>query len=208
MSPKLTWEEETRARIERAKTERKKAQTNLEHWTSRLQVLEEALRLETIGLMPPEQRKDLASMSIISALVELAKGHGGFVVTKDAIGVLTKAGVFFTRGEANDTIHTTLRRSKQFRRERPGVYRLVVAESSNYPAKPAQSLTDIVRKLEQEHPAWAHEDLVKAIIAMGYDFRGKKPGLAVNMARHRLAHASEPQPQLQEQSQAPLLPPV
>ena len=48
--------EETRARIERATAERKKAQTDLEHWTSRLQVLEEALRLETIGLMPPEQR--------------------------------------------------------------------------------------------------------------------------------------------------------
>jgi len=189
MVVRLTWEEETQARIERAKAEQKKAHISYEHWTRRVQTLEEALRLETIGQTPTEQRKDLASMSVNNALIELAKEHGGFVVTKEAIGILTKAGVFVTRGEANDNIHSTLRRSSHFQRVRQGVYRLLAngeqRQISRMPPLPGKSLSDILVPLEREHPTWEHQDFVKAVIASGYDFGDKKPGLAVNMARQR-----------------------
>lgn len=82
------------------------------------------LLIPEYGQFKRAMQKDLASMPVINALIEIARDNGGMVVTKQAIGMLTKAGVFSTRGSANDNIHTTLRRSPSFRWERRGVYRL------------------------------------------------------------------------------------
>ena len=86
----------------------------------RLVALQEALGAQKI---------DLTSMSVNNALIQIAKVRGGLIVTKEAIATLTKAGVFSTKGEANDNIHSTLRRSRYFKREGRGVYRLVLGPS-------------------------------------------------------------------------------
>ena len=198
----LTWEEETRARIERAKAEQRKAeevsqhaQRVVQHWASRVAALENALQLELVGLTVTKQQPNLASMSVNNALIELAKENGGVVVTKQVIGWFVKAGVFSTRGDANDNIHSTLRRSKNFRKDekRKGVYHLVAGDGWNEP--PAHNapvngnkphLADVVGLFIAEHPEWGHKDLVEAVKQTGYDFQGKRPDQAVNMARTRL----------------------
>ena len=44
MLQRLTWEEETRARIERAKAHLKRAEETYQHWVNRVKALENALR--------------------------------------------------------------------------------------------------------------------------------------------------------------------
>lgn len=188
----LTWEEETRARIDRATAERDKAKGVYDHWIARLNALETALQLERTGLNGSGSKKDLASISVNDALIEIAKGSGGLVVTKHAIETLVKAGVFSTRGAANDNIHSTLRRSPHFRKERRGVYRLIAADGQAQPtahktrrASPGH-LSEVIGRLLAERPALTHKELVKAVQATGFDFGEKNPGLATNMARQRL----------------------
>jgi len=194
----LSWAEQTKVLIEQSKAEEQRLdaelkgiQASIQKVAERIQALQEALRVVTDNMDTGLQagQKDLASMSVNNALIEIAKEHGGFVVTKEAIGILTKAGVFSTRGEANDNIHSVLRRSPRFQRERQGVYRLLAngkqKPMSRIPSLPGKLLSDILAPLEREHPTWEHQDFVKAVIASGYDFGDKNPGLAVNMARQR-----------------------
>lgn len=84
----LTWEEETRARIGREKAELELVEAELkrverirQHLASRIKALEEALRLEMLGLAGDgrTEKKDFRTMSINSALQEIAKDHGGVV---------------------------------------------------------------------------------------------------------------------------------
>ena len=43
-------------------------------------------------------------------------------------------------------------------------------------------LRDAVRQLLQKHPEWGVRDIRERLAADGFDFKGKKPGNAVNMA--------------------------
>lgn len=94
---------------------------------ARVEALEATLRpceLSGCGCKRRITREDFVDMTISQALRAIALAHGGVLVTRDAIAILTKAGVFPTKGAANDNIHTTIRRSGCFRRLRSGVYQL------------------------------------------------------------------------------------
>jgi hypothetical protein len=132
-----TWEEETIARLRNAKNQlavaeqqKREAEEALSKLGGYIQALETVLEMDRqsrgikingSGRVDPEV---LRSKSIREALIEIAARQHGLLAATDALDILTTAGVYKTRAEARNSVYSTLKRSKEFIKERRGVYRL------------------------------------------------------------------------------------
>ncbi len=47
-------------------------------------------------------------------------------------------------------------------------------------------VAEAVNQLSLDHPKWGHRDIKKRLLADGFDFKSKNPGLSVNQALMRL----------------------
>lgn len=197
MAGKLTWEEETRIRLGRAKEALDSAKNELNRRSEHVSALEKVLELEAKGLSTVSKASSidyaaLRNMSVNDACVKLAQDNGGVLLTKTAIKKLCEAGVFQSANEARDNLYSTLKRSKGFRKERPGVWHLIHVsgrvQSPPTPKndKPVEAVTKVIERMLDGHPDWKHKDLLSALIAANHDFQGKKPGNVVNMAVQRI----------------------
>lgn len=135
----ITWEEETDARLKNAKEKQmiaeadyKRAEQEVKYWAEFADTLAKALELDRQhrGIKSNGQHlfdpESLRKKSVRESLFEIAAAHNGLLIATQAVGILVDAGVFGDREHARGTIYATISRNKRyFKRERPGVYRLV-----------------------------------------------------------------------------------
>lgn len=50
---------------------------------------------------------------------------------------------------------------------------------------------DAVRKVLRDHPRWEHAQIRDFLLKEGFDFKGKKPGLSVNMALQHIKRGAK-----------------
>ena len=139
----ITWEEETQARLRQAREKQKQAeeickQSEIEanHLKEYANALEKVLELDRQqrGIKANGQHifdpEHLRTQSVRNSLIEIASANNGLLVVVEAIPILMDAGVFTDREHARNSIYSNLNHyKKQFKKERPGVYRFVGQQS-------------------------------------------------------------------------------
>ena len=137
---------------------------------------------------------DLGGLSVNKGLVEIAKRNNGIVVTREAIAAYVDAGVHESRDDANSSIHSSIRRSREFERIEPGVYKYVGGNGAQRRipgvrkarSRTPSGLGDLVEMLLNQNPSWGRAEVLADLQREGYDFGGKNASLAVSMSINRL----------------------
>lgn len=125
-----TWEEETLARLRHAREQQQQAEEEAVYWGRYADALQLALELDRqrrgikVNGQSSIDPESLKRKSVNKALIEIAARNHGLLVTRDALHILISAGVYRDIDEARNSMYSTIRRSKDFVRERRGVYRL------------------------------------------------------------------------------------
>jgi len=133
-----TWEEEALARLRNARQEirnleeqRKQVDQEATHWVQYADALEKVLELEqqrravNVNGEQAIDPESLRKKSVREALIEIASRNNGLLVVRDALGILLRAGALHDRDQARNAIYSALHYAKaDFRKERPGIYRL------------------------------------------------------------------------------------
>ncbi|MFC1907098.1 hypothetical protein ACFLW8_03325 [Chloroflexota bacterium] len=207
MTNGITWEEELSTRIKEAIINRdlaeeslKKAETDIKYWSSYAMSLGETLRLyrEKQGVTTNGHHINAERMRKQSTwvnLLEITSTNNGILVVIDATTTLVEAGVFSDREHARNLIYSTLNsHKKDVEWMRQGVYQLhkrsdnikrdttVNKTTSTSKHRVVSGLRDTVRELKKRNPQMAKNEVLNYLIKSGFDFKGKKPENAVNMA--------------------------
>ena len=131
-----------------------------------------------------------AGKSVNRNLIELARRNNGILETREAIDPLVKAGIYGSREEANDGIHSTLRRSKDFIRIDRGIYRYVKRSQGLH----GLGIADLVEEYLRDDPTLTYEEILEKALSQGFDFGDKQPTQAIHMAaihaRRRIEESS------------------
>lgn len=128
----LTQIEEARERQKLAKEQQKRYEQEATYWGEYADTLAKALDMNRQHRVIPidaQRRLDpqsLVTKSVREALIEIATANDGLLVALMAVQVLVDAGMFKDREHARNSIYTTLHYAKKyFKKERPGIYRLL-----------------------------------------------------------------------------------
>lgn len=146
----------------------------------------------------------LAQKSYKGMLVEIAQKRGNYLKASDAIEILYEIGVSKDKKAIQANVYSALGRSGVFEKIAPGEYRY-----TNHSYKPHTHKTqthkiqtekhlrgqpsgvrNAVKKLIDENPLITKKEVLNNLIQSGFDFRGKRPMNAINMAWAYLLHAN------------------
>jgi len=126
-----TWEEETLARLRSAREQRRQAEQEAAYWIQYTDALEKVVELEhqrralSVNGEHSVDPETLRKKSIREALIEIAARNNGLLICSNALDILLQAGISQDRDQGRNAIYSALHSAKaDFRKERPGVYRL------------------------------------------------------------------------------------
>ncbi|MFC1864874.1 hypothetical protein ACFLYG_03505 [Chloroflexota bacterium] len=206
MTNRITWEEELLTRIKEATINQdtaeeslKKAESDIKYWSSYARSLVETLRLyrEKQGVTTNGHHINAERMrkqSTWANLLEIISTNNGILVVTDAATVLVDAGVVSDREHARNLIYSTLNsHKKDIERMRQGVYQLrnrsdikqkITPKRNPNPQKQRANsgLRQLVKDLKEARPQSTMKENLDHLLRIGFDFKGKKPANAVNMA--------------------------
>ena len=134
MTTGLSWEEMTLSELRVAKEKTQHHEQELQRWQTYAQALETALELrKQLRSIPVNghqtiEQDQFLQISIRESLKEIGARNQGIIVAKDAVRILTEAGVFLNIKSARGTVYSVLRRSKDFTKQRPGIYLLAASQ--------------------------------------------------------------------------------
>lgn len=105
------------------------------------------------------------------------QSHGHFRVI-DVVDILLKANVSSDKRQIQANIYSTLKRlKKKFIKVSPGEYRYANHEIKEQ----GIGLREAIMELRQNNPSLTKKEAQQVLMKRGFDFKGKKPGNAVNM---------------------------
>jgi len=215
MTNGITWEEETRLRLDEARDKQMQeeskllqAQSAIQFWAQYANALEKMLELdkEKPGVSSNGNHLNTEGMrkqSTWNNLVAIMNTNNGLLVAVDATTILVEAGVFQEREHARNVIYSTLySHKKDVEKIREGVYRLHKRSDTNKnTAKESRTNTkkqrtisgvrQVVKDLKELNPQMTQKQVLDYLLNKGFDFKGKNPGNAVNMAWVRLGYSKE-----------------
>lgn len=194
MVERESWHDGFRAKLKVVAAEREAAEDKFNRLRGLQEAMEAVLRLIRDDGQVSYADIDLGDLSVNKGLVEIAKRNNGIVVTREAISAYVDAGVHESRDDANSSIHSSIRRSKEFERIEPGVYKYVgsngmpkrAAEVPKARSRTPSGLGKLVQNLIHEHPSWGHAEVLAELQRRNHDFGGKNANLAVSMSISRL----------------------
>lgn len=207
MTNGITWEEELLTRIREARDKQTQAQETIKqvegdvkYWDEYATALERAMQLyrEKQGIkISGRQTLDaerLRTQSTWANLVDIISANNGLLVVIDATTALVDAGVFRDREHARNVIYSTLNSHKgDVERVRRGVYQL--RNRNDIKKKPTtkrsptlqkqrvnSGIRQVVKDLKEANPQITMKEVLNHLLKTSFDFKGKNPGHAVNMA--------------------------
>jgi len=132
-----------------------------------------------------------ANKSYPEMLVEIAQKRQGYLKVADAVEIMLDANVDGDRRAIQANIYSALRRMrKRFSKIAPGEYRHINHARKQSDGKPS-GLRQAVKELKEKNPWMTKKEVLRALLRSGFDFKGKKPGNAVNMAWVYLGYDKE-----------------
>jgi len=203
----ITWEEELLTRIREARDKQTQAQETIKqveseakYWDEYATTLEKAMQLyrEKQGIkISGRQTLDaerLRTQSTWANLVDIISANNGLLVVTEATTALVAAGVFNDREHARNVIYATLySHKKDIERVRRGVYQLrtrndirkkpTTKKSPNLQKQRVNSgVRQVVKDLKEANPQITKNEVLNHLLKTGFDFKGKSPAQAVNIA--------------------------
>jgi len=147
-------------------------------------------------ILTPEDVRDRSQKEILRLI---ASRNHGLLVANQAVKLMREAGVFGNPDNASSAVYSVLKRAtKEFGRVGQGVYKLL--DASNKSTAPAtkvkrnramSGIRQAVKELKENHPEMTRQEVLDTLIKNGFDFKGKKPANAVNLAWTSLGYSSK-----------------
>jgi len=190
------WEAQTKELFNRVEQEIEEIQADTEKLIATLQqrkwALEEALRAyqEMMGSELTHARysldqRDIMDRSYREILNQIALHNGDLIIARQAIRCMKEANVFGNPFNADSVVYSVLNRSPEFVRVGKGVYKLNAGRGkTKIPTKKdggAGALRQAIQELKEKIPQMTKAEVLSTLIKKGFDFKGKRPGSAVNM---------------------------
>jgi hypothetical protein len=134
----------------------------------------------------------LADKSYPQMLVEIAKQSDGILNVSDATDILYKANVSTDKKQIAHNIYGALGRG-HFVKIKRGQYRFTnhIQSVKSGKGREVSGVRQAVKDLKEKYPQMTRKDVLNNLEQNGFDFKGKKPGNAVNMAWVRLGYSRE-----------------
>lgn len=191
------WEAETKELIDRVDQEMREIEADAERRTAALKqrkwALEEALRAyremrgteltQVASLLTP---KDTEGKNQKEILRLIAQRNDGLLIVRHATRMMREADVFGNPDNADAVVYSILNRSKDFVKVGKGVYKLngtpAKAPSLSSQRKRGSGLREEIKRMKDGNPQLTKTEIRDILVRGGFDFQGKKPGNAVNMA--------------------------
>lgn len=203
------WEIQTKELLNRVEKEIKDTQIDMEGRITKLygeaEALQKALQIyrERMGMSQDSQTSlspdDIRGKSLRQILTLIASRSNGLLVAKQAIKLMKEAKLFSNPDHADSIVYSILGRSrKYFVKVSPGVYSVCQAERVKRRTRSGSGLKQKIQELKEMNPRMTKTQVENYLMQQGFDFQGKRPGNAVNMAWVSLGyHREEKQPKMQ-----------
>lgn len=204
MSTLSSWEAQTREMLDRVLKEVEEIQTDTEQRISVLQqrkwALEESLIAyqEMVGSeltqkLKPLTKKDVQNRSLKNILYLIGSRNNDLLIVKHAIRLMKEADVFGNPDNADSVVYSILSRSRDFVKLGKGVYKLNGSKELTYTGnhRTVSGVKQAVKELKEEHPLMNKSGVQRTLVKRGFDFKGKRPGNAVNMAWVALGYSKK-----------------
>lgn len=196
------WEIQTKELLNRIQKEIRDAQIDMEKHIAKLyekaEVLQRALQIyqEMMGmsqdspsLLSPD---DTQGKSLREILTLIASRNNGLLVAKQAIKLMQEAKLFSNPTHAGSIVYSILGRSpKFFVKVSPGIYSLRHIERVKRKTRGGSGLKQKIKELREMNPQITKSQVKNYLLQHGFDFQGKRPGNAVNMAWISLGYPKE-----------------
>ena len=205
----VTWEELTQTRLleakkkqERAKDMAKQAELEANRLDLYIKTLEKVLELDkqqssvTVyddKSLNPDKLLKQSTWQNLCAIMDI---NNGLLVVIDAVDFLVQAKAFNDRDHARNVIYSTLHsHKKDIDWVRKGVYRR--RQHGERPRKRAKakkatpSLKRAILEVKRANPTFTKADVTRALVKSGFNFKGKNPGRAVNLAWLNMGYAKK-----------------
>ncbi len=98
---------------------------------------------------------------------------------------MKESNVFGNPANADSVVYSVLNRSPEFVKVGSGVYKFCADRAranSTKEDKGASALRRAIQKLTEKNPQMSKSEVLSTLIKKGFDFRGKRPSSAVNLA--------------------------
>jgi hypothetical protein len=133
-----------------------------------------------------EDIRDKSQKEILSLI---ASRNSGLLIANQAVKLMREAGVFGNPDNASSAVYSVLKRAKEFERVGQGVYKLrdwadtaMIPPTKVKRTRTVSGVRQAVKELKEKYPEMTKEEVLNTLIKNGFDFKGKKPANAVNLA--------------------------
>ncbi|MGB5926166.1 MAG: hypothetical protein WBH01_08785 [Dehalococcoidia bacterium] len=203
------WEIQTKELLNRVEKEIKDTQIDMEKRITKLyeeaEALQKALQIyrERMGISQDLQTSlspnDMRGKSLREILTLVASRNNGLLIAKQAIKLMKDAKLFSNPKHADSIVYSILGRSpKHFVKVGPGVYNLRRTERTKRKTRGGSGLKQKIKELKEMNPQMTKTQVANYLMQQGFDFQGRRPGNAINMAWVSLGyHKEEKQPKMQ-----------
>jgi len=122
-------------------------------------------------------------------LIEIAKRNGGYLKVTDAVEIMLQADVSKNKRFIQANVYPALKRMRnRFIKVRRGEYRLtngIIKQTGK------SGLREVVKKLKEKNPQMTKTEVLKYLMKMGFDFKGRRPANALNITWAYLGYSKE-----------------
>ncbi len=213
MVTRITWGEETLAKIRDARTRQQEAQNLIKQaqeddkfWGEYADALEKGLALdgERHKIHPNGHQVRLPEhfrqQSTWDSLLDIMNTTNGLLVVNDAVTILVDASVFPEREKARNVIYSTLySHKKHVDKIRQGIYQLknnaIQRQNKSLANKNRRTtktdIAPVVKALKEKEPKITRNEVLHRLVKMGFDFKGKNPTKSLAMTWVKLGYHKE-----------------
>jgi hypothetical protein len=197
-----SWEIQTKELLNRVEKEIRNTQIDMEKRITKLyeeaEALQKALQIyrEKMGMSQDSQTSlsanDIRGKSLRQILTLIASRNNGLLVAKQAIKLMKEAKLFSNPDHAESIVYSILGRSpKHFVKVSPGIYSLQRIEKVKRKTQGGSGLKRKIKELKEMNPQMTKSEVKRYLLQHGFDFQGKRPGNAINMAWVSLGYHKE-----------------
>jgi hypothetical protein len=203
MNTSSLWEAETRELLSRIEREMHEIEADSEKRLSLLQEKRWAL-LQTLEayseymgsqevapsqLLNPSDIKNKSYREILRLIAERSDGR---LFARNAIKLMEELNVFGDSPNADSIVYAVLNRSPEFVKLGSGLYRLngtKIQTKAKTKRRKRRGLTQVIKELKKRDPEMTKKRVKNYLIKHQFDFQGKNPKKAINMAWTRLGYS-------------------
>jgi len=196
------WEIQTKELLNRVEKEIRNTQIDMEKRITKLyeraEVLRKALGIyqEMMGMSQDSQTSltasDIRGKSLRQILTLLASRNNDLLIAKQAVKLMKEAKLFRNPNHAESIVYSILGRSpKYFVKVSPGIYSLKRIERVKQKTRGGSGLKQKIMELKEMNPQMTKAQVKGYLMQQGFDFHGKRPGNAINMAWVSLGYHKE-----------------